>query len=407
LLKCALVRSLVATLILALTVVLLSASRAQQRTSDVDLLANFVSHRYAYLDVKRTDWPAAVRYYRAKYAVAASDRARFGVLEAMLDELYDSHTHLTANYGDSWRLPAYDIWAEPYNKGYVVTAVRGRSAAQKAGVRAGDALLSIDGSTVSGAIAARRPHFLRSPDPAADEWALLSALSGRHDRARVLRLRDTYGKTKTVTIPRDEKDGRAPPDLSSSEVGGVPYIAIRSFADVRIVSEFDRALETVRNTSALIIDVRDDGGGDTAVMRPIAGRFFATRRLYAWMARRAGPHLGSRWPEYIDPRGPWRYGGKVVILVDRWSESVAEGFAMAMHEARGAIVVGTPMAGLGAAVIKDHLSQNDVDAQISAEPVYDVTGKPRSDFNPDVLVNLATAPGADPILTTGLAATHR
>lgn len=397
-------RSLVATLILALTVAPLSTSPAQQTPSDVDLLATFVSNRYAYLDVKSTDWPAAVRYYRTEYAAAASSRARFAVLEAMLDELYDSHTHLTANYGDSWRLPAYDIWAEPNAEGYVVTAVRGGSAAQNAGVRAGDALLSIDGRAVSDAIAARRPHFLRSPDPAADEWALLSALSGRHDRARVLRLRDTNGGTKTVTLPRDEKDGAAPPDLSSSEVSGVPYIAVKSFADARIVGEFDRALATVRTAPALIIDVRNDGGGDTAVMRPIAGRFFATRRQYAWMARRAGPHLGSPWPEYIDPRGPWRYGGKVVILVDRWSESVAEGFAMAMHEGCGAIVVGTQMAGLGAAVVKNHLPQNDVDAQISAEPVYDVTGKSRSDFKPDVLVDLATASGADPILTAGVAA---
>jgi carboxyl-terminal processing protease len=399
------VRFLIATLTLAFTVAPLNLSAAAQKTSDVDLVASFVSNRYAYLDVKQTDWPAAVQYYRAKYAAAASDRARFGVLEAMLDELYDAHTHLTANYRDSWRLVAYDIWAQPNARGYAVTAVRGESEAQKAGVRAGDALLSIDGSAVSDAIAARRPHFLRSPDTAADEWALLAALSGRHDRARVLGLRDANGKAKTVTIPRDANGGTAPAsDLSSSKVNGVPYIAIRSFADERVVGEFDRALAGARDAPALIIDVRNDNGGDTAVMLPIAGRFLAARRLYAWMARRAGPHLGSRWPEYIDPRGPWRYGGKVIILVDRWSESVAEGFAMALHEARDATVVGTPMAGLGAAVIKNHLPQNDVDAQISAEPVYDATGNPRSDFKPDVLVDLATASGADPILTAGLAA---
>ncbi|HTA56308.1 MAG TPA: S41 family peptidase [Candidatus Acidoferrales bacterium] len=385
-------RFLIATLTLAFTVAPLNLSAAAQKTSDVDLLASFVSNRYAYLDVKQTDWPAAVQYYRAKYAAAASDRARFGVLEAMLDELYDARTHLTANYRDSWRLVAYDIWAQPNARGYAVTAVRGESEAQKAGVRAGDALLSIDGSAVSDAIAARRPHFLRSPNTAADEWALLAALSGRHDRVRILGLRDANGATAPA------------PDLSSSKVNGVPYIAIRSFADERVVDEFDRALAGVRDAPALIIDVRNDNGGDTAVMLPIAGRFLAARRLYAWMARRAGPHLGSRWPEYIDPHGPWRYGGKVIILVDRWSESVAEGFAMALHDARDATVVGTPMAGLGAAVIKKHLPQNDVDAQISAEPVYDATGNPRSDFKPDVLVDLATASGADPILTAGLAA---
>jgi len=142
-------------------------------------------------------------------------------------------------------------------------------------------------------------------------------------------------------------------------------------------------------------------------MRPIAGRFLVKRKQYAWMARRSGRGLGPRWPEYIDPRGPWTYSGRLIVLVDRWSESVAEGFAMAMSETRGAIVVGTPMAGLDAAVAKIHLPQNDVDAQIFAEPVYGVNGKPRSSFVPAVPVDLTSAKGEDPILAAGLAAARQ
>ncbi|HKE37616.1 MAG TPA: S41 family peptidase, partial [Candidatus Baltobacteraceae bacterium] len=371
--------------------------------SDADLLSNFIAERYAYLNDKNVDWSAAWPYYHGRYAAAGNDRGRFAVLEQMLDELYDPHSHLTSNYRDSWRLPAYDVWAEPRGGAFVVTEVRTESPAQKSGVRAGDELFSIDGRSVRGAVAARLPRFLRSSDSAAEQWALLSALSGRHDRSRVLEV-GSGGKKRSIVIPISPSDDAAAAAVSSRTIGDVGYVSIRTFADSAIVAQFDTALEKIKSAKALIVDVRNNNGGDTDVMLPIAGRFLVKRAQYAWMARRSGAGLGPRWPEYIDPRGPWTYTGKVVVLVDRWSESVAEGFAMAMSETRGALVVGTPMAGLGAAVTKLHLPRNDVDAQISAEPVYSVDGKPRSSFVPSVLVDLTSAKGDDPILAAGLAA---
>jgi carboxyl-terminal processing protease len=371
---------------------------------DVDVLANFVAARYAYLNAKKIDWTAVTRYYRAEYAAAKSGRGQFAVLESMLDELYDPHSHLTSNYRDSWRLPAYDVWAEPREESFVVTEVRSGSPAQKSGVRAGDEIVAIDGRPVRDAIAARLPRFLSAPDHPAAQWALLSALSGRHDRPRELEIRSATKGTRDVNIPISSDDSVARAAVSFRAIGDVAYISITTFGDVAVVAQFDRALESAKYAKALIVDVRNNDGGDTAVMRPIAGRFLTRRMQYAWMARRSGAGLGARWPEYIDPRGPWTYSGRLVILVDRWTQSVAEGFAMAMSETRNAIVVGTPMAGLGAAIAKIHLPQNDVDAQISAEPVYAIDGAPRSSFKPVILVNLTTATGEDPILAAGLTA---
>ena len=93
-----------------------------------------------------------------------------------------------------------------------------------------------------------------------------------------------------------------------------------------------------------------DGGGDTAIAVPILGRFLREKRQYAWMARRDGDRLGRRWAEFVEPRGPWTYEAKVVVAVDRFSVSMAEGFAMAMDGMKRGTVVGTRMAGLGAAI---------------------------------------------------------
>ncbi|AKV03856.1 hypothetical protein AKJ09_10519 [Labilithrix luteola] len=90
------------------------------------------------------------------------------------------------------------------------------------------------------------------------------------------------------------------------------------------------------------------------------------------------------------------------MLVDRWSGSMAEGFPMGMRGLGRARIVGTRMAALGAAVFALRLDRTGVQAQYSAEPVYDVWDAPRSLFRPDVTVS----EGAD-ILQAGIAELRR
>jgi carboxyl-terminal processing protease len=112
---------------------------------------------------------------------------------------------------------------------------------------------------------------------------------------------------------------------------------------------------------------------------------------YARMRRReaagTGPNaLSAAWTESVDPRGPFTYDKPVAVLVDHWSGSMAEGFPMGMRGIGRASIVGTPMMGLGAAVFSLRLDRTGVQAQYSAEPVYDVQGRARWTLRPDVEV---------------------
>ncbi len=126
----------------------------------------------------------------------------------------------------------------------------------------------------------------------------------------------------------------------------VGVIFIRSFASSEAVTLFDAALSELQTTDALIIDVRNNGGGDTSVARPIMGRFINVASTYVRMAKREGAALGEQWDELVEPRGPWTYEKPVVVAVDRFSVSMAEGFAIGMHGLGRAEVVGTRMAGV-------------------------------------------------------------
>jgi len=120
------------------------------------------------------------------------------------------------------------------------------------------------------------------------------------------------------------------------------------------------------------------------------------------MRRRQAAALGEAWTEAVDPRGPFTYAAPVAVLVDHWSGSMAEGFPMGMRGIGRGLIVGTPMMGLGAAVFSLRLDRTGVQAQYSAEPVYDVQDRARWTLKPDVQV-----PDGKDVLAAGIAALKR
>lgn len=277
-----------------------------------------------------------------------------------------------------------------------VAAVQEQSSAADAGVQIGDAVLAIDDLNIEQVVADRMPRCLTRPDAEADRYAINAAVAGHTAQPRRLRVRRRDGRIDNVALPLKR---RSNVDVESRRLeGDLGYIRIGSFANNEAVEAFDTALAELTATRGLIIDVRGNGGGDTAVARPIMGRFIAEPRPYAHMRRRSGRSLSQHWVESVEPRGPFTYTHPVVVLVDHWSGSMAEGFPMGMRAITGARIVGTRMMGLGAAVFSIRLDRTGIGAQYSAEPIYDVNDQPRWRLTPD----LETTPGAD-ILAAGIA----
>lgn len=368
---------------------------------DFDELWRTLDERYCFFDQKATDWQKVRAVYRSQAAAAQTEEQYVGVLHRTLNELYDPHTRLSDAPASFPRSPPYDLWIERTPNGARITSVKPDSAASAAGLKVGDVVVSADGTPIEQAAAAHRPTCLRHSDPAAEDFAWGAAVAGLRGQDRKLRVRSVDGTERDVVLG---KPPHGPDDAVASRrlEGGFGYIRIPSFADAAAVKQFDDALAALRDARGLLIDVRANGGGDTAVAKPIMGRFIAERRPYAKMRRRQGRGLSAFWTEWVEPRGPFTYTAPVLVLADRWSASMAEGFPMGLRGIGRARVVGTPMTGLGAAVFPLRLDRTGVSAQYSAEPVYDVGGEPRWLMRPDVEV----APGAD-ILAAGEAELRR
>lgn len=365
---------------------------------DFDELWRTLAERYCFFADKTTDWDAVRRLYRP-FALAADSRDAFAaVVSDVLGELYDAHTHMSDPPAEALRGPYFDLWVEPARDGSaVITSVRASSAAADVDVRVGEKVLAVDTRPIATIASGVMPRCLLRTDPAATAYAFNIAVSGRRGQPRTLSLRSQGGHDRQLLIP--VKKPTEPQNVDSCMLAGnIGLIVIRSFADDAVVAAVDAALLRFKDTAGLIIDVRENGGGDTAVARPIMGRFITEPKPYARMRRRDGAGLGAPWTEIVKPRGPFTYRQPVAVLTTRWSTSMAEGFPMGMRGIGRGLIVGTPMMRVGAAVFPLRLDRTGLELQYSAEPVYDVQDRPRWLLEPDISVE-----GGANILATAMA----
>ncbi len=188
--------------------------------------------------------------------------------------------------------------------------------------------------------------------------------------------------------------------------GGIGLIRFNnSLGEQKTVADFDKALEQLRSTKALILDLRDvPSGGDSSVALGIMGRFVSTMLPYQ---RHRIPNYGQadverNWIEEVAPRGPFTYAKPVVLLVDHWTGSMGEGMAIGFDAMHRATVIGTPMAHLAGAVTDFQLPKTGVDVAFATEQLFHVNGTPRQDWLPPVLVAVPATKENDAILVRAL-----
>ena len=359
---------------------------ADQRQQDFDAFCRFVGDAYAYFDLKTTDWTRTCTDLAAE-ARAADDTAAFvGVLERALAQLYDHHAHLATHTPRSARLvPSQaDVMATWRGGKAIVTALRQGSAAAASGLRVGDEIEAVNGVPVTRATAEFEPVFVRSRDPAARDWALRVTLAGRHDRREtVLALVSTSGLRTVAYLPSVLRHDQA---LGVALNGRIAHLRVNnSLGDPSLIGEFDSALARLPDAEALVIDLRDTpSGGTSQVARGILGRLVDKEMPYQRHElveefRTAG--IRRIWVEHVAPRGPV-FRGPVVVLVGRWTGSMGEGLAIGLDAARGAPVLGTPMAHLLGALGELALPNSGIVVRIPVEKLSHVDGRPRESFVP-------------------------
>ncbi len=112
--------------------------------------------------------------------------------------------------------------------------------------------------------------------------------------------------------------------------------------------QMEKVMKTLKDTKGIIIDIRNNGGGDDIVSRYIAGLFVTEKKLYMTTKKKNGPlHEEFTTPEYwyADKQGSFQYTKPVELLTTRWSASAAETFTWAMNTQKQVTQIGDTTSG--------------------------------------------------------------
>ena len=107
----------------------------------------------------------------------------------------------------------------------------------------------------------------------------------------------------------------------------------------------------------MIIDVRNNNGGNRTLAVDIAGRFTDRTKTFGYIRLRNGPGHGDftdYLPADVSPRGPRQFLGPVYVLSNRHDFSSAEDFVLAMRGTGSATIVGDTTAGVtGGPIVRE------------------------------------------------------
>jgi len=162
--------------------------------------------------------------------------------------------------------------------------------------------------------------------------------------ARVVQGR--YLVSFSATPSRRIRFGRVTTSLATD----IGYIAIPDFGGADWGVEIEAALAALGTVRALVIDVRDNGGGDEAIARDVAARFYDRTRVYRVSHFRNGPlrsDFGSPIAVSLDPGGTRRFTGPIAVLTNRFNGSSAEDFICMMRVLPQVTTVGDTTIGNG------------------------------------------------------------
>lgn len=307
------------------------------------------------------DWEAERATFRPLAAEATNAAELYTILRRMIGRLQDAHTRLrTPDEKFDWRHPRVisvglsvrEVEGQP-----VVVSIEQDSAAERLGLRPGDLITTIDAEPALDLFRRRLSEQGGSSTIAAARLRAMATLfDGPRDSTVNLTWRDRAGREHGGTLRR-EMHQRSTALVVRSIGSGNVLVAFDTFAPETAL-EFNRAVTgRLRTARGIILDLRNNGGGDAEAMTEMASTFLpAGQSLGRFTGRNSSttfePQTRSAMLFFADPLT--RLRAPVVILSSERTSSAAEIFSNALRESGRARLVGQNTCGCVLAIRRRH-----------------------------------------------------
>ena len=368
------------------------------------ILAN-IQDNYIYLKEKDVDLNCIKEKYTKKIDSIETKEDIILFFEYLLDEFYDSHLTLNTNIESSFRLNS-PIHSKIKNGKTIITNVWQNQIENLTENIIGAEILEFNGEKFGIVIDRFPTECCNKKNEKVREWIGNKILAGRYNEPRNLVLKLLNGKVIKLNLD-NLKVKKYNALLSIKIVDSIGIITINnSLGNNFLITEFDKALDSLKNTKGLIIDLRNTvSGGNSYVARGIMSRFIEKDQPYqkhqvideSWDDQ---PKVKRSWIEYVSPRGK-QYKEPIVILVGKWTGSMGEGLAIGFEGMKRAEIVGTEMEQLAGAIYNFSFKNQKFSFQLSTEKLFHINGTPREKYIPTNYVK-QTEINKDEIMKKGM-----
>ena len=174
----------------------------------------------------------------------------------------------------------------------------------------------------------------------------------------------------------------------------IGYVRYESFSDGIGEGNLDEVLSFMLLCRGLIIDIRNNGGGDLTNAEKLAARFCQEKTLVGYIQHKTGKghsDFSALEPRYLEPSSRIRWHKPVCVLTNRHVYSAANEFVSQMKALPTVQIVGDRTGG-GAGMPFSSSLPNGWTVRFSAVPIYDAQ-KHNTEFGiaPDYNVQLTDA----------------
>ncbi len=174
----------------------------------------------------------------------------------------------------------------------------------------------------------------------------------------------------------------------------IGYIRYESFQQPIGEGNLDDVLAYLALCRGLIIDIRNNGGGDLTTAELLTARFVHEKTLVGYMQHKTGTghsDFSDMEPQYLEPSRNIRWHKGVCVLTNRSVFSAANTFAVMMRALPNVKIVGDHTGG-GSGMPMSNSLPNGWSVRYSACPMYD-RDRQQTEFGivPDIQVSIGTS----------------
>ncbi len=320
-------------------------------------------------------WQEVHQRYLPLVEAAKDDKDFYSIVDRMTAELHDAHTRFSSP--EQWEnRKKHQGVSVGFRAGYVedkvvVLDVFPDSNAAHTGVQPGMIVTALNGQPIAERLAEAAPKVLPSSTERVTKLRILSnVFAGSLETPFTASLERANGSSFDVNFARQILSTE--PRVTATKLSsGFGYIRFDEFHP-SLVKNFKAAVENLRTTPGMILDLRGNRGGVGATLEAMARLFFDSKTLFERrMSRKqvtASERDGHRTKEtqvFVGKSGGQVYSGPMVILVSEYSASATEVFAAGMQDSGRAKLVGSPSCGCVLGITHDRVMKGGGVLEIS------------------------------------------